>query len=325
MKLARHTLPSIIFGFSVLLATTASGAGIPAPIAYAPFVPPPIRRASSETLVVYLETKRVPIELAFGVNYEAWTFGDGVPGPFIRARLGDTLEMHLTNNDTTGMPHNIDLHAVTGPGGGAELTLADTGEEKVAYLKLLHPGLFVYHCAAPPVPGHIANGMYGLILVEPKRGLPRVDREYFVMQSEFYTTPPTGGQAYYSSTDGAAEHPRYVVFNGAMGSLTGDNALQAETGERVRIYFGNAGPNLISSFHAIGEVFDKVYREGDVISRPGRSIQTTLVPAGGATIVEFEVEVPGTYILVDHAIFRTAKGAVGHLVVTGEERPDIYR
>ncbi|MCC6763810.1 MAG: nitrite reductase, copper-containing [Deltaproteobacteria bacterium] len=323
----RSTLPALLAQLVFFAATAAfhaEAAGVPAPVAYAPNVPPPLKGGAPQTLVVNIETKMTTITLAPGVSYEAWTFGDGVPGPFIRARVGDTLEMHLTNNDASGMMHNIDLHAVTGPGGGAAVTLAMQGEEKVATFRLMHAGLFVYHCATPPVPTHIANGMYGLILVEPRGGLRRVDREFYVMQSEFYTDPPSGGVAVYSPTDGAAEHPRYVVFNGAVGSLTGAGALTAATGERVRIYFGNAGPNLISSFHVIGEVFDKVYREGDLLSRPGRSIQTTLVPAGGAAMVEFDVEVPGTYVLVDHAIYRTGKGGVGHLVVTGPNRPDIY-
>jgi nitrite reductase (NO-forming) len=321
MKVARSCS---IVGFAVLVAASAEGADLPAPMAYAPEVPPPIGRSTPATLEVNLETRMAPIALADGITYEAWTFNGTVPGPFLRARVGDTLKMHLTNSDTSGMMHNIDLHAVTGPGGGAPVTLAMMGEEKIATFKLLHPGLFVYHCATAPVPDHIANGMYGLILVEPRQGMRPVDREFYVMQSEFYTEAPSAGEAVYSPSDGAAEHPRFVVFDGGMGALTGAGALRAATGERVRIYFGNAGPNLISSFHVIGEVFDRVYREGDLLSRPGRSIQTTLVPAGGAAVVEFDLEVPGTYVLVDHAIFRTAKGALGHLLATGVERPDIY-
>ncbi len=121
------------------------------------------------------------------------------------------------------------------------------------------------------------------------------------------------------------EHPLFVVFNGRAGSLFGEGALTAKTGETVRIYFGNIGPNLISSFHVIGEIFDRVYREASLVSPPARSIQTTLVPAGGATVVEFKVEVPGAYTLVDHAIFRIEKGAIGYLNVEGEPRPDLYR
>jgi copper-containing nitrite reductase len=224
------------------------------------------------------------------------------------------------------MPHNVDFHAVTGPGGGATVTTVVQGEERVAWFKLLHPGLFVYHCAAPPVMDHIANGMYGLILVEPKEGLPKVDREFYVLQSEFYTKDAESGatKLEFSHEHGLMEHPKFVVFNGRVSSLVGDHALKANTGEQIRIFFGNGGPNVISSFHVIGEIFDRVYREGDLVSPPARSVQTTLVPPGGATVVQFGVEVPGNYTLVDHAIFRIEKGAVGYLQVEGAPRHDIY-
>lgn len=295
-------------------------------LTYAPEVPPPIARRKPAVLEVHLDSAVRMMELGSGVKYKFWTFNDHVPGPFIRTRVGDTLEVHVTNSDESGMPHNVDFHAVTGPGGGATVTTVAPGEERTVYFKLLHPGLFVYHCAAPPVMDHIANGMYGLILAEPEKGLPKVDREFYVLQSEFYTKEPVEGEemAEFSHEEGLKEHPRFVVFNGRAGSLTADAALKARTGERIRIYFGNAGPNLISSFHVIGEIFDRVYREADLVSSPGRSIQTTLVPAGGATVVEFGLEVPGTYTLVDHAIFRIEKGAVGFLQVDGKPRHDLY-
>ena len=296
-------------------------------LTYAPTVPPAIDRKEPAVVKVHLNSSVKEMTLGAGFKYNFWTFDDHVPGPFIRARVGDILEVTHTNSDLSGMPHNVDFHAVTGPGGGALVTTVTPGEKRVAYFKLLHPGLFIYHCAAPPVMDHIANGMYGLILVEPKKGLPKVDREFYVLQSEFYTQEPQSEEQKvlaFSHEKGVEEHPRFVVFNGAMGSLIGKNAIRAKTGERVRIYFGNAGPNLISSFHVIGEVFDKVYREGDLVSAPAQSVQTTLVPAGGAAVVEFQLEVPGTYTLVDHAIFRVEKGAVGFLEVTGEARHDIY-
>ena len=297
-----------------------------ATLTYAPEVPPPIMRKGPAIVEVHLDSGTQVMEVAPNLKYQFWTFNGHVPGPFIRVRVGDTLEVHVTNSDKSGMPHNVDFHAVTGPGGGATVLTGVEGEEKVAYFKMLHPGLFIYHCAAPPVMDHIANGMYGLILVEPKRGLPKVDREFYILQSEIYTKEPTEGQALleFSHEEGLKEHPRFVVFNGRSGSLTGDRVLKAETGERVRIYFGNAGPNLTSSFHVIGEIFDNVYREADLVSPPARSIQTTLVPAGGATVVEFSLEVPGNYTLVDHAIFRVEKGAVGYLQVEGKPRHDIY-
>ena len=297
-----------------------------ASLTFAPEVPPPITRKQPAIVRVRLDSGMKVMELNTGVKYQFWTFGGHVPGPFIRTRVGDTLEIHVTNSDASGMPHNIDLHAVTGPGGGAKVTTVVQGEERVAWFKLLHPGLYIYHCAAPPVMDHIANGMYGLILVEPAKGLPKVDREFYVLQSEFYTKDPVEGSdtLEFSHEHGLQEHPRFVVFNGRVASLVGDGALKAKTGERVRIFFGNAGPNLISSFHVIGEIFDNVYREADLVSPPAHSVQTTLVPAGGATVVEFGVEVPGDYTLVDHAIFRIEQGAVGFLKVEGDPRHDIY-
>jgi len=299
-----------------------------APIAYAPHVPPPITRRTPALLKLDLVSGAKEMQLAPNFTYRFWTFNDKTPGPFIRARVGDVLEVRSTNTDAAGMPHNVDFHAVTGPGGGAPVTTAVPGEEKIARFKLIRAGLFIYHCAAPPVADHIANGMYGLILVEPEDGLPEVDREFYVLQSEFYTNSPEqdteDGVLTYTREEGLREHPRFIVFNGRYGALMGKGVLRAKTGETVRIYFGNVGPNLISSFHVIGEIFDRVYREADLISSPARNIQTTLVPAGGATAVEFQLEVPGSYTLVDHAIFRIEKGAIGYLEAEGEPREDIY-
>ena len=297
-----------------------------ASLTYAPDVPPPLTRRRPATVRVHLDAGMKTMPIDGETLYSYWTFNGHVPGPFIRTRVGDVLEIHLTNSDGSGMPHNVDFHAVTGPGGGATVTTAVQGEERVAWFRLMHPGLFVYHCAAPPVMDHIANGMYGLILVEPTRGLPKVDHEFYVLQSEFYTKPAAEGAAQleFSHEEGLREHPHYVVFNGHVGSLLGDGMLQAKTGEWIRIFFGNAGPNLIASFHVIGEIFDNVYREADLVSPPAHSVQTTLVPAGGATVVDFQVEVPGTYTLVDHAIFRVEQGAVGYLKVDGPPRHDIY-
>jgi nitrite reductase (NO-forming) len=187
----------------------------------------------------------------------------------------------------------------------------------------------VYHCATPSVPAHIANGMYGLILVEPEGGLPRVDREYYVMQGEFYTKGKTlapGLQAL-DAAKLTGERPEYVVFNGKMGALLGEGAVKANVGETVRLYVGNGGPNLISSFHVIGEIFDTVYPEGALGGgAPARNVQTTLVPAGGAAIVEMTVQVPGRFLLVDHSIVRAMeKGALGVLEVAGAEQPGIFK
>ncbi len=294
-------------------------------LTFAPEVPPPIERRHPAKVVVHLETTEYVGELADGVEYTFWTFGDAVPGPFIRVRKGDFVEFNLHNRSDSTVPHNIDLHAVTGPGGGAEATLAAPGHSATFTFTAMNPGLYVYHCATPPVGMHVANGMYGLILVEPEEGMPRTDREYYVMQSEFYTGGMHGesGHQPFSQEKALDERPDYVVFNGRVGALTGDNALRASVGERVRLYVGNGGPNLVSSFHVIGEIFDKVWMEGG--SRINRNVQTTLVPAGGSTIVEFDMQVPGTYILVDHSIFRAFnKGAIGMLEVDGEENRQVF-
>ena len=230
------------------------------------------------------------------------------------------------NRPDSKMPHNIDLHAVTGPGGGAAASFTAPGHESVFSFKALIPGLYVYHCATAPVGMHIANGMYGLLLVEPIGGLPKVDREYYVMQSEFYTKGPYGeaGLQPFSMEKARAENADYVVFNGSVGALAGDNAMPAKVGEKVRLFVGNAGPNLTSSFHVIGEIFDTVYLEGGALPAQ-HNVQTTMIPAGGSAIVEFGLDVPGTYILVDHAIFRAFnKGAIGMLKVAGEENKVVY-
>jgi len=299
----------------------------------APYVPPPITRDYPVLLQVPLTVTTKLAQLTSQYKYEQWTFNDMVPAPFIRARAGDVVELTLTNRDQSGNPHNIDCHAFTGPGGGAALTTTEEGETKTARFKLLCPGLYLYHCAAAPVPVHIANGMYGLIYVQPVEGdLPPVDREYYVMQSEFYHEPPEvledgrrSSVVEFSYPNALREEPDVVVFNGSESALTRDRPLKAHTGETVRIYLGNAGPNLTSSFHVIGSHFRNVYRDGDVVSPPARFLQTVSVPPGAATIVDMKMVVPGTYTLIDHAIFRLDKGAVGFLNVSGKGRPDIYQ
>lgn len=298
----------------------------------APSVPPPIKRRHPVLLKVNMTTELKKIQLDPRYKYEAWTFNGSVPGPMIRARVGDVVELSLTNLDTSGNPHNIDCHGFEGPGGGAALTLAQENETKVARFKLLYPGLYIYHCAAAPVPVHVANGMYGLMLIEPENPtLPAVEKEYYVLQSEYYIEPPEklapgkyADTVEFSYPRGLQEEADIVVFNGKEGALTRDSPLKASTGDRVRIYFGNAGPNLLSSFHVIGGIFEKVYRDGDMVSPPGRFIQTVAVPPGGSSIVDLHMLVPGTYALVDHAIFRLDKGCVGYLNVTGAPRSDLY-
>ncbi|AHG87939.1 nitrite reductase, copper-containing [Gemmatirosa kalamazoonensis] len=342
---------SLLAGAAVLASATLTGCGTPsadaaeapgavpvrtpaerivgeevAVLTDAPNVPPPITRRHATKVIVNLEVIEKVARIADSVDYPIWTFGGSVPGKFIRVREGDLVELHLKVDPKATMPHNIDLHAVTGPGGGAKASLTIPGHESVFTFTAMNAGLFVYHCATSPVPMHMANGMYGMILVEPKGGLPKVDREFYVMQSEFYTKGKFGehGLQTLDMDKGVDERPTYVVFNGAVGALTGDGALQANVGQRVRIFFGDAGPNLTSSFHVIGEVFDNVYADGGTeVTQHG--VQTTAVPAGGSVIVEFGVEKPGDLVLVDHAIFRAFnKGALGILKVTGPDNPKVF-
>ncbi len=388
-----------------------------AEITTAPYVPPSITRTMPETLEVHFEAKEFVGVLADGKDYKFWSFNGTVPGPMIRVRLGDTVEFHLSNHLSSEFPHSIDIHAVNGPGGGASASLVAPGEERVFRFKTLHPGLYIYRCASPvpSIPAHIANGMYGLLLVEPKHGFPRVDREFYIFESEFYTQESDPSfvfnstkalpkdvssrnkpsekylsgpgvdkktaeelekeleeiekataekavltaeekaiaeeatlQEVRSSMDssinevvdsnyenrkrvlefslerGLRDQPDYVVFNGRPGALLGANALKVNVGDKVRIFFGNIGPNGISSLHINGEIFDRVYLEGAVNGVINKNVQTTLVPTSGATIVEFTIDVPGDYFLVDDSIFRIDKGAIGLITAVGDNNPEIF-
>ena len=301
------------------------GEPIKAVLTSPPMVPPATERTAPAKVIVELDVVEKDMEISEGVTYTFWTFGGTVPGSFIRVRQGDTVEFHLRNMPDSKMPHNIDLHGVTGPGGGASSTFTAPGHVSRFTFKALNAGLFVYHCATAPVGMHIANGMYGLILVEPPEGLPKVDKEFYVMQGDFYTTTKyrEKGHAPFDMERAIDENPTYVLFNGMEGSMTGDKSLKAKTGETVRLYVGNGGPNLVSSFHVIGEIFDKVWYEGG--TRYQENVQTTLIPAGGAAMMDFHLEVPGSYVLVDHSIFRAFnKGALAILQAEGPERKDIY-
>lgn len=292
----------------------------------APDVPPPITRNYATKVIVNLEVIEKTMRMADGVEYVFWTYGGKVPGKFIRVREGDEVEFHLNNHPSSKVPHNIDLHAVTGQGGGAGASFTAPGHSSVFSFRAGNPGLYVYHCATAPVAMHIANGMYGMILVEPKEGMAKVDKEFYVMQGDFYTKGKTGdaGLQPFDMEKAIEERPSYVVFNGSVGSITGDNALKAKVGETVRMFFGVGGPNIASNFHVIGAIFDKIYPEGGT-KVVNENVQTTIVPPGGATVVEFKLMVPATYVLVDHALTRAFnKGALGLLKVEGPEDKAIY-
>lgn len=296
----------------------------------APNVPPPIKRTKPATVVVNLETKEFVGTISDGVEYELWTINGTVPGPMFRVRVGDTVEVHVKNAADSKNTHTIDFHAVNGPDGGASGLATKPGEESVISFKTLNPGFFIYHCATPPIPQHIANGLYGAIIVEPAKGMPKVDRELYVMQSEFYTSGKLGekGMQKYSDEKGMAETPEYIVFNGRTDGLMGDRVLKANVGETVRLYFANIGPNKTSSFHIIGEIFDRVWREGALPGSdtvPDTNIQTTMVPSASTSVVEFKLNVPASYLLVDHSIYRILRGAVGILQAEGKEDPSVYQ
>ena len=294
-------------------------------LTHAPDVPPPTKRDHAARVVIELEVREVVREIADGVKYTFWTFGGQVPGRFIRVRQGDTVEFHLQNHPDNKMPHNIDLHAVTGPGGGATSSFTAPGHQTQFSFKVLNSGLYIYHCATAPVGMHVGNGMYGLIYVEPTTPLPPVDHEFYVMQGDFYTVGKyrEKGLQPFDMQKAIDENATYVVFNGSENSLIGDHALRAKVGDRIRLFVGNGGPNLTSSFHVIGEIFDRVYTEAG--TKVNENVQTTVIPAGGAAIVEFTVQVPGTFILVDHSLFRAFnKGALAMLKVDGPENKEIY-
>ena len=301
------------------------GPPIHAALTSPPEVPPATHRTQPAKVIVELEIREVQKEISEGVYYTFWTFGGTVPGSFIRVREGDTVEFHLKNHPDNKMPHNIDLHGVIGPGGGAASSFTAPGHESQFTFKALHHGIYVYHCATSPVGMHIGNGMYGLMLVEPPEGLTPVDHEYYVMQGDFYTVGKyreKGLQAF-DMQKAIDEKPTYVVFNGSESSLVGDHALTAKVGQTVRLFIGNGGPNLVSSFHVIGEIFDRVRFEGGTMYQ--ENVQTTLIPAGGAAIAEFHTVVPGSFVMVDHSIFRAFnKGALAILKVDGPETKAIY-
>ena len=297
---------------------------IDAVMTHAPEVPPPVNRDHAALVKVKMETIEKTMKMADGVDYTYWTFNGDVPGQMIRVREGDTVEVEFSNNPNSTVPHNVDFHASNGQGGGSAATFTAPGRTSTFRWKALQSGLYIYHCAVAPVGMHVGNGMYGLVLVEPKEGLPKVDKEFYIVQGDFYTKGKYGepGLQPFDMDKAIREDADYVVFNGHVGAIAGDNALKAKVGETVRMYVGNGGPNLVSSFHVIGEIFDKVYVEGGKLIN--ENVQSTLIPAGGAAMIEFKVDIPGSFTIVDHSIFRAFnKGALGQLVVEGEDHPEV--
>jgi nitrite reductase (NO-forming) len=286
-------------------------------------IAPPLNRRTPMLIKARITINEVVAELAPGVEYRYWTFGGTVPGPMLRVREGDTVELTLVNPPGTELSHSINVHAAIGPGGGAFQVVP--GSENTFRFKAEHAGVWVYHCMTPVVGQHVSNGMFGLMVVEPPDGLPPVDKEFYVMQSEMYlAADPTASGLHELAFDKLlAEQPDYVVYNGSVDSLSGSQALTAAVGQTVRFFFGVGGPALDSAFHIVGLAWDKVHPEGatEVLS----NVQTTLVPPGGATMTELKLVVPGTYMIEDHHITRLQKGAHGELRVDGLDQPDLFQ
>lgn len=331
-----HTLHSLglpAYILAVLLVVLVSGAharqtepaaaAAPVDIVHRPDdLPGPVGNRAPKTVKFDLTVKEVTGQLfSPNIEYHYWTFNGTVPGPMLRVREGDTVEVTVHNPATSRMQHSVDMHAVLGPDGGAEASTVKPGETKTFTFQATTPGVYLYHCGTSMVAEHIANGMFGLVVVEPPGGLPHVDHEYYIVQSELYTVGNLGepGLRPFSMVNLLKEQPTYYVFNGALGALTKEYPLHAEVGQTVRIFFGDAGPAHGSSFHVVGEILHKVTPEGSLTSPPLTDVQTTFVPAGSATMVEFQTRVPGHYMIMDHDLARAARGLVGTIEVTGKD------
>ena len=257
--------------------------------------------------------KDVTIEIAPGVKYTAWTFSGGAPGPTIHVKQGDKVTITLRNDGA--IPHSIDFHAARIAPNRAFKDVAP-GESLTYSFTASDPGVFMYHCGTPPVLAHIANGMYGAIVVDPKGGLPKVDRAYVLVGSEWYLT--TDGKSAPATVDMLkARHmqPDYVTWNGYAGQYK-DNPLRAEVGETIRFYVVAAGPSFDVDFHVVGTLFDKVWLDGTTKST-FKNIQTVLVPAGGGAVFDTHFDEDGLYPFVSHSFASVDLGQVG-LVQVGD-------
>ena len=299
-------------------------------------LPPPITRSKPTTVTVDLFAEEVITEIEPGEKAWVWTFNGTVPGPMIRVMEGDTVVINLTNNLHNEEPHNIDLHASMGPGGGADVTNVEPGETRTFSFKAMRQGAYIYHCAAEGMPWeHVAYGMYGLIMVEPKGGLEKVDKEFYIGQSDWYHDALSDGahgiptDVYVLDEDEAlAEHPSLFSFNGHKKALSDPDlfgeTIRAEQDDTVRFFFVTGGPNIGSNWHIIGTIFDKVYKGH--VKDATRNEETVYVAPGSAAVFELSTPVPGQFLIVDHALFRVPKGAGGfmHVDQTGDWPDDLY-
>ena len=297
----------------------------------APNVPAPIRRSEQKIVEYDLNVVETAAQIAPNLTYQSlWSFDGAVPGPVMRVKVGDVVRFTLRSDGKNVTGHNIDFHFITGACGGCADTGVKAGEAKTIEVRAMYPGLFMYHCAysaetnLPAV--HIANGMFGYLIVDPATPLPAVDHEFMLIQSEFYVeaTGAKGDKGICSFSDLSAETPTHVFFNGKHAALNAP--LHVKVNDRVRLYVGKGGVNGFSAFHVIGAIFDKVYQDGGLSDAPvSHGIQTVTVPPGGATVVEFVTPAPGTLVAVDHNLSRVFFKGLGQVIqVDGAPNKEIY-
>lgn len=258
----------------------------------------------AEQIPITFTAKVVNVQVAKDDEREAWTFGGGMPGPVIRVKEGDVVNFTLKNE--ADRVHSIDFHAAKTPWDKHFQGIAN-GMETTFTWKADYPGIFYYHCGTDPMIQHIANGMFGAIIVEPKQAMVKPDREYVIVQSEIYPSA--------FDVDAMMEgRPKFVVFNGRANRYV-DEPLEARPGERIRLYVVNAGPNHFSAFHVIGGIFDQVYESGNP-KNVLHGVQTHTIAPGGAAILDLVVPVEGLYPIVTHSLSDALTGALGLINVS---------
>lgn len=281
------------------------------------------------TIPVSLVAREMVGEIEPGVLFRYMTFNGQVPAPMIRARQGDTIDLTISSDPSSLNPHSVDFHSCFGSGGGADYTMVGPGQSKRIRFRVSDPGAFIFHCAVPGLDFHISSGMYGLILVEPEEGLPAVDHEFYFGQNEIYVQNPVDKNTpcTFDYDNLLKETPKYVVLNGAFNAITRQNygALQVKKGETARIYLVNGGPNLISSFHPIGNIWKKAWMQGSLVNEPMQKMQTFQVNPGSCAIFEMDYPVPEIVRLADHSITRTARqGLLAEIEVSGTPEPQLF-
>jgi nitrite reductase (NO-forming) len=260
-----------------------------------------------------LALKDVTIQIAPGIRYAAWAWAGGAPGPAIHVRQGQMVDITLTNKGA--IPHSIDFHAArVAP--NIYFRDVNPGESFHFRFRANDPGVFMYHCGTKPVLMHIANGMYGAIVVDPKPGvLPKVDKNYVLVASEWYLdSNGLNKPAQFNMTKAHARQPDWMTFNGYSGQYV-THPLSAAPGETIRFWVVDAGPSIDTDFHIVGTILNRAWVDAGVTSKPLRNVQTVAVPAGGGGVFDVKIDKPGLYPFVSHAFAAVDQGQVGLLNV----------